>query len=67
MIEPVHAKPAPHVGARVRWHSHYGTNFGNVVSVDSEARTLVVQVEAGVRQDTLEIDAVTVLSKPGGG
>lgn len=52
------------IGARVRWYSPAGTNFGRVVSVDGQ--TLTVRVEESTFVLPLEISAVTVLSAPGG-
>lgn len=59
--------PEPRIESRVRWTASAGTRFGEVMSVDKDARTLVVQIEGSTIVRTLRFDEVTVQSKPGQG
>lgn len=56
----------PHVGARVRWNSAFGTKFGQVMDVDDETSTLTVLIADSTIVRTVRIDEATLLSKPGG-
>lgn len=67
MNEGVNTTPIPpHVDARVRWNSAFGTKFGRVVSVDTDAGTLEVQIADSDVVCAVRIDEATLLSKPGG-
>lgn len=52
----------PYVGARVRWQSSFGTKFGEVIAVNAEAGTLVVQVEHSTFMRRLVTDEVALVS-----